>query len=121
MTEKEIGEIRRRVRRDRSNMPAIYGCFVNDQKEIVTEYRQSTAIMSENEAERYFGLMKRALSGTVGKNLIDISFKTAQVADSPEHKMLMQLRETSLQDDELRMRFYKKIIEAVSFDDNYFS
>ena len=39
MNDKEIGEIRRRVRRDRSNMTAIYGCFVNDQKEIITEYR----------------------------------------------------------------------------------
>ncbi len=119
MTEKEIGEIRRRIRRDRSNMTAIYGCFVNDQKEIVTEYRQSTAIMSENEAERYFGLMKRTLSGTIGKNLIDITFRTAQVADSPEHKMLMQLRETGLKDDALRMAFYKKVIESLSMDESY--
>ena len=36
MNEKEIGEIRRRVRRDRSNMTAIYGCYVNGQKEIVS-------------------------------------------------------------------------------------
>ena len=119
MTEKEIGEIRRRIRRDRSNMPAIYGCFVNDQKEIVAQYRQSTGIMSENEAERYFGLMKRTLSGTIGKNLIDITFRTAQVADSPEHKMLMQLRDTELKDDALRMAFYKKIIDSVNLDDSY--
>ena len=70
MTEKEIGEIRRRIRRDRSNMPAIYGCFVNEQKEIIAQYRQSTGIMSENEAERYFGLMKRTLSGTIGKKCL---------------------------------------------------
>lgn len=119
MTEKEIGEIRRRIRRDRSNMPAIYGCFVNDQKEIVAQYRQSTGIMSENEAERYFGLMKRTLSGTIGKNLIDITFRTAQVADSPEHKMLMQLRDTELKDDALRMAFYKKVIDSVNLDDSY--
>lgn len=119
MNEKEIGEIRRRVRRDRSNMTAIYGCFVNDQKEIVTEYRQSTAIMSENEAERYFGLMKRTLSGTVGKNLIDITFRTAQVAGSPEHQMLMELRKTALKDDHLRMDFYKKAIQALNLDGSY--
>lgn len=119
MNEKEIGEIRRRVRRDRSNMTAIYGCYVNAQKEIISSFRQSVAMMPENEAEKYFGVMKRTLSGTIGKNLIDISFRTAQVADSPEHKMLMQLRNCALQDDELRMAFYKKIIEAVSFEDNY--
>ena len=119
MNEKEIGEIRRRVRRDRSNMTAIYGCFVNDQKEIITEYRQSTAMMSENEAERYFGLMKRTLSGTVGKNLIDITFRTAQVAGSPEHQFLMELRQSALKDDNLRMQLYKKIIESLNMDENY--
>ena len=119
MTEKEIGEIRRRVRRERSNMTAIYGCFVNEQKEIVTEYRQSTAMMSENQAERYFGLMKRILSGTVGKNLLDITFRTAQVADSPEHKLLMDLRATALKDDDLRLQLYRKIIDNTHMDTGY--
>ena len=119
MNEKEIGEIRRRVRRDRSNMTAIYGCYVNAQKEIISSFKQSTGMMPENEAEKYFGVMKRSLSGTLGKNLVDISFRTAQVADSPEHKLLMRLRDCRLQDDELRMAFYQKIIESVSFDDNY--
>ena len=118
MNIKEIGEIRRRVRRDRSNMTAIYGCYVNGNKEIISSFRQSVAMMPENESEKYFGVLKRALSGTIGKNLIDVSFRTAQVADSPEHKMLMDLR-SSLQNDELRMEFYKKIIEAVSFDESY--
>jgi len=119
MNEKEIGEIRRRVRRDRSNMTAIYGCFVNEQKEIVTEYRQSTAMMSENEAERYFGLMKRALSGTIGKNLIDITFRTSQVAGSPEHQLLMDLRQCALKEDTLRMNFYQKIIASLNLDESY--
>ena len=119
MNGKEIGEIRRRVRRDRSNMSYIYGCFVNAEKEIISSFKLSTAMMSQNEADKYFGVMRRTLSGTVGKNLIDVSFRTAQVADSPEHKMLMDLRSTTLQDDELRMAFYKKIIEAVSFDESY--
>ena len=119
MTEKEIGEIRRRVRRERSNMTAIYGCFVNEQKEIVTEYRQSTAMMSENQAERYFGLMKRILSGTVGKNLLDITFRTAQVADSPEHKLLMDLRACALKDDDLRLQLYRKIIDTTHMDTGY--
>ena len=119
MNEKEIGEIRRRVRRDRSNMAAIYGCYVNDKKEIVAEFRQPTGIMSENEADRYFGLMKRVLSGTVGKNLVDVTFRTAQVASSPEHKLLMDLRACALKDDELRKAFFRKIIDTVSMDDGY--
>lgn len=117
MNIKEIGEIRRRVRRDRSNMTAIYGCYINGQKEIVSEFKQSTGIMPENEAERYFGLMKRVLSGSIGKNLIDISFKTSQVANSPEHKLLMDLRSSGLKDENLRLELYQKIIQTVNIED----
>ena len=119
MNTKEIGEIRRRVRRDRSNMTAIYGCYVNDNKEIITEFRQNTAMMSENESEKYFGLFRRILSGGLGKNLIDINFSTAQVASSPEHKLLMDLRSSGLGEQELRLEFYKKVIESVSLDSGY--
>lgn len=119
MNEKEIGEIRRRIRRDRCNMTAIYGCYVNSQKEIISSFKRSAGLMPENEAEKYFSVMKRTLSGTVGKNLIDISFRTAQVTDSPEHKMLMGLRNSALQDDALRMDFYQKVIASVSMDDSF--
>jgi len=119
MNNKEIGEIRRRIRRDRSNMTAIYGCYVNAQKEIISSFRQSTGMMPENEAEKYFNVLKRTLSGTIGKNLIDISFSTAQVADSEEHKFLMELRKSALKDDELRMQLFQKIIDTVSMKENY--
>ena len=119
MNEKEIGEIRRRVRRDRSNMTAIYGCYVNSQKEIVSVFRQSVGMMPENEAEKYFGVMKRTLSGTVGKNLIDIRFATAQVAGSPEHNLLMELRKSALQDEDKRMELFQKIIDTVSMPDGF--
>ena len=119
MIDKEIGEIRRHLRRDRSNMTAIYGCYVNDNKEIISSFKQSLGIMPENESEKYFGLLRRTLSGSIGRNLIDITFKTSQVAGSPEHKMLMDLRSTQLKDEELLLTFYKKIIDTVSLEGNY--
>lgn len=119
MNEREVGEIRRRVRRERSNMTAIYGCYVSGSKEILSEFSLSTATMSENEAEKYFALLKRSLSGTVGKNLIDINFSTAQVTDGAEHKFLMELRQCKLKDDALRMELYKKILENVTFPENF--
>lgn len=119
MNTKEIGEIRRRVRRDRSNMTAIYGCYVNENKEIIAKFRQSTGIMPENEADKYFGLLRRSLSGTIGKNLNDLTFKTSQVADSPEHKLLMQLRASKLADEEALDSFYRKVIESLTLDSNY--
>ena len=119
MNNKDIGEIRRHLRRDRSNMPAVYGCYVNDNKEIISSFRQSLGIMPENEAEKYFGLLKRSLSGTIGKNLIDITFRTSQVADSPEHKLLMDLRSTGLKDEDLLTVFYQKVIDTVDLEGNY--
>ena len=119
MNDKEIGEIRRHLRRDRSNITKIYGCFVNDNKEIITEFSQSTGIMPENEGDKYFALFKRVLSGAIGKNLIDITFKTAQVAGSPEHKLLMDLRESKLKDDDLLHSFFQKIIDSVTMEGNY--
>ena len=119
MIDKEIGELRRHLRRDRSNMTNLYGCYVNDHKEIISQFSQSLGMMPENEAEKYFALLKRTLSGTIGKNLIDISFKTSQVADSPEHKLLMGLRDSHCKDEQLRDQLCKKIIDTVTFDGNY--
>lgn len=119
MNDKEIGEIRRHLRRDRSNMTAIFGCFVNEKKEIITSFRQSTGIMPENEGDKYFALFRRVLSGAQGRNLIDITFKTSQVAGSPEHGLLMELRKSRLEDEETRMAFFQKIIDSVVLEGNY--
>lgn len=119
MNEKEVGEIRRHLRRDRCNITALFGCYVNDNKEIISEFRQSVGMMPENESEKYFALLRRTLSGSLGKNLIDISFKTSQVANSEEHKLLMDLRASKLGDEELRQTFFRKIIDSVSIEGSY--
>ena len=119
MNEKEIGELRRRQRRDRSNITAIYGCYVNDNKEIITQFRQSTGIMPENESDKYFALLRRVFSGGIGKNLIDITFKTSQVASSPEHALLMELRKSGLKDEEKLQELYQKIIDNIQLEGSY--
>ena len=119
MNDKEIGEIRRRQRRERSTITQIFGCFVNDNKEIITEFRQSTGIMPENESDKYFALLRKTLSGSLGRNLIDITFKTSQVADSPEHKLLMGLRESKCNDEDQRKELFQKIIDNVVLEGNY--
>ena len=47
MNTKEIGEIRRRQRRERSNMTKLFGCYVNDNKEIISEFQLSMGMMPE--------------------------------------------------------------------------
>lgn len=119
MNTKEIGELRRRQRRDRSNMTHIFGCYVNESGQIISEFRQSVGMMSENEAEKFFALLRRALGGTPGKNLIDVTFSTAQVADSEEHRLLMELRRTRLEEETHRTAFFQKVIENLKLDSDY--
>ena len=52
MNDKEIGEIRRHLRRDRANITHIFGCYVNDNKEIISEFDQGLGLMPEEEAEQ---------------------------------------------------------------------
>lgn len=119
MNDKENGEIRRHTKPDKSNITAIFGCFVNSQKTILSQFRLSTGMLSENEAEKYFGFLKKVLSGSVGRNLIDIPFSAQQVMESEEHKLLMRLRESRLEDEEALNTLYGKIIEAVETEDNF--
>ena len=68
MTEKEIAELRRRYRPDKNNISCVHGCCVNDKGEIVSRFSQSLHIMPEEEAEKLLSLLRKALSGTVGRN-----------------------------------------------------
>ena len=91
MTDKETGELRRRYKPDRTNITAVYGCYVSGSGEILSEFRQPVALMSEEDKEKYLALLKKVLSGAADKNRLDLAFRTAQVADSDEHRLLMKL------------------------------
>lgn len=120
MNKKEISELRRRFSPDKNAIGHIYGCYVNTKKEIIAYLDESLAAMPPEEAEKYLGLLKKALSGAQGKNLIDIVFSTRQVADSAEHRLLMSLRDTELKDPAVRQAFYDKVIESLDMgDSNY--
>ena len=119
MNEKEISEIKRRFRAQRSNINHIRGCCVNTEGEIISEFDQSLAPLTEEESDKILTTLRKTLSGYVGRNLIDIEFSTKQVLESEEHKMLMDIRNSSLSDTEAVHKLYDKIRTAVSFEENY--
>ena len=119
MNEKEIAEIRRRFRPDKSNITHIRGCYVNDKREIVTGIDQSLAVMPQEESEKLLTILRRALSGTVGKNLVDIPFTTQQVVDSEEHRLLMALRDSALKDEEAVQAFFQRVIQSLTLEGGY--
>lgn len=119
MNDKEISEIRRRYKAEKSGISRIRGCYVNEKREIISELDQSLGLMSESEAEEVLTLLKKTLSGKVGTNLLDIAFSTTQVQSGEEHRLLMTLRDTALADDEAVHTFYQKVIASLTLEGNY--
>lgn len=119
MNEKEVSEIRRRFRADKSNINHIRGVFVNEKKEIVSEFDQSLGMLSEEESGAILSVLKKALSGYIGRNLIDISFSNEQVLNSEEHKLLSTLRSSELRDNDAVHALYEKILPSIEMDGNY--
>ena len=119
MNEKEIAQIRRGYRADRSNISRICGCYVNEKGEIVSEFDQSLGMMSEDDANGMLGVLKKALSGHIGTNLLEIEFTADQVSNSEEYARLSKLKESELKDPELRNQLYSVIIENLEIEGSY--
>lgn len=116
MIQKEVNELRRRLAPGKNNISKIYGCYVNGNKEIVSYLEESLGLISELEIEKYTALLKKVLSGKLGKNLIDIIFSTQQVQDSDEHHRLMALKTSELKNASAREAFYRNVIESLDMD-----
>ncbi len=119
MNVKEIAEIKKRFRADKSNISRIRGCCVNEKKEIISKFDQSLNLMSVEESEEVLSLLKKALSGTIGRNLIDIAFTNNQVLNSEEHRLLTAVRSSGLSDDEAVDKLFDIIRESYLSDGNY--
>lgn len=120
MNQREIGELRRRLKPEKNAITKIYGCYVNSNKQVISYLDGSLGLMPQDEAEKYLTLLRRTLTGQLQKNLIDIVFSTRQVADSEEHRLLSALRQTELKDEQVRRQFYDQVIQSLDMDErNY--
>jgi len=119
MNQKEIREIKKRFREEHSNITEIVGCYVSSNGEIISQFHESAALMKADEREKYYQLFRKGLSGKIGKNLQNLIFRTAQVAESDSYKLLYNLKQTRLKDNTLLEELYEKIISAVKLDSAY--
>lgn len=120
MLEKEIAELRRRFKADKNNISRLRGCYVNDKQEIISEFDQTLGLMLPDEVDGILAIMKKTLSGTPGKNLVDLNFSNEQVVSgSDEHNLLMALRNSALSDDSAVHEFFGRVIETVHISGNY--
>ena len=118
MNQKELNELRRRFKPDRTAISKVYGCYVSSSRQIISYVDAPLGLLSQEEQEMYLNLLKKSLSGALGRNLIDIEFSTRQVADSDEHRLLQTLRQTELQDANARESLYRRIIDAIDMGES---
>ena len=119
MNEREIAEIRRRMRPEKNNIGRIRGCYVNDNHSIISEFNQSFALISTDESEEVLSHLRKIFSGGIGRKLIDIAFSNQQVLESEEHKLLADLRSSSLSDDNAVKRFFEKTVASLDIEGSY--
>ena len=119
MNDKEVGEIRRRLRLEKNTISHIRGCYVNENGEAISVFNQSMSLIAQADAESYLALLRRTLSGILGKNLIDIAFTTQQVMEGDEHRLLMALKNSALKDDQAVDEFFHRIMQTHPLEGNY--
>lgn len=119
MNQKEVSEIRRRFRPDYSNITKVTGVYVSDTGEILSRFTQSVGMMLDDEKEKLLGILKRTLSGGLGKNLLDLSIPTQEVAQGPSLALLSKLRDSQLEDAEAAQAFFDQVIPTVTMETNY--
>lgn len=119
MNDKEFAELRRRFKPEKSAITELFGCYVNEKGEILSEFRQGLGTMLEADCQALLTILKKTISGGAGKNLVDVPFSTRQVMEGEEHKLLMTLRNAGLKDEEAVRALYEKVAGAVHMEGNY--
>lgn len=119
MNEKEVAEIRRRFNPQKTNIIGVRGCYVNENREIVAEFNQPLAALTQDETESMLALLKKLLSGGLDRNLIDIEFSNEQVLGGEEHKRLLKLRDSALGEESALKALFSDIIETVRVEGAY--
>jgi len=119
MNKKEIAEIKKQFTQERCAITRICGCYVDGEKNKKTELKEAFLSLPEEEMFKYFAIFRKALSGTVGKNLLTMEFPLASEEAGDTQDFLMQLRASSLKDENLLEEFYDKIIENYYSVENY--
>lgn len=120
MNKKEVAEIKRLFTPDRTPITRICGCYVDADKNKKTKMKEAFLSLPEEEMFKYFEILKKTLSGTIGRNLLDMEFPLTEEAGGGAQEYLMRLKKSQLKDDELLDEFYDKIIENFLYPENYY-
>ncbi len=119
MIKQEISEIKKLFTQNNCSITRICGCYVDGEKNKKTELKQAFLALPEEEMFKYFEILRKTLSGTLGKNLLNLEFPLKSEGEGTAHDFLMQLRDSKLKDEALLEDFYDRIINAYEYVGNY--
>ena len=119
MIKQEISEIKKLLTQRNCSITRICGCYVDGEKNKKTEFKQAFLALPEEEMFKYFEILRKTLSGTLGKNLLTLEFPLASEEEGGTQEFLLRLRNSKLKDDVLLEEFYDKIISAYEYVGNY--
>ncbi len=120
MNKKEVSEIKKLFTPAGCAITRICGCYVDAEKEKRTELKEAFLSLPEEEAFKYFTIFRKAMSGKLGKNLINMEFPLHTEEPGGTQEFLLRLRDSELKDDALLEEFYNKVIANYDYGENYY-
>lgn len=119
MDKKSISELRRRLKKDSCTFTKICGCYVDDNKNKVTDIDELFLNLEDNEFYKYLEISKKVLSTNIGNNLLELNFQLEEEQPGGHQQFLMALKKSELKDKALLDRFYDMIIDKYDSLGNY--
>ncbi|WP_194189878.1 DUF4317 domain-containing protein [Clostridium chrysemydis] len=119
MRKKDILELRKHLKKENCTFTKMCGCYVNSEKNIILNFRESFLNLEEDEYFKYLDIAKKVISGTISNNLLELNFKDSEDLVNDRQVSLMQLKTSALKDDTLLNDFYKSIIDNYDYTGNF--
>lgn len=119
VSKKDINEIKRRFKKEECTFQRLCGCYVDAGRNKVTSFSETFLNLEDEEFYKYLDIAKKALSGTIGNNILELEFPMASETDGGMQQFFMGLRESELKNDDLNDRLYDQIIDNYDYVGNY--
>lgn len=119
MNKKDILELKRRFKKEACTFTRMCGCYVDADRNKVTTIGETFLNLEDEEFYKYLEIAKKVMSGTIGNNILELEFPTAEEAAGGRQQFLMALRESALKNDDMMDAFYDMIIDSYNYVGNY--
>lgn len=97
----------------------VCGCYVDGNHNKVCKFGNTFLNLEEDEFYKYLEIANKALSGTIGNNLLELKFPIEEEEVGGRQHILMALRASKLEDENLLDTFYDLVIDTYDHAGNY--